>query len=71
MCGNAAHKVCRARSPLSKIRGLCNELDIGYLGQLALLRGMIEAPIRGENYLEADIVAGRVGREQAAPGRAF
>ena len=42
-----------------------------HVGQLAMLRGMTGAPIRPESYARAEIVAGRVGREQAAPGREF
>lgn len=42
-----------------------------HVGQLALLRGMARAPVRPENYARATIVAGSVGREQAAPGREF
>jgi hypothetical protein len=36
-----------------------------HVGQLAMLRRMAGAPIRGENYFRADIVAGRVGPEQS------
>ena len=39
--------------------------SIWHLGQLALLRSLAGAPIRGENYFKADISAGRVGRDQA------
>jgi hypothetical protein len=42
-----------------------------HVGQLALLRGMLGAPVRPESYARADIVAGRVGLEQAPPGREF
>jgi hypothetical protein len=42
-----------------------------HVGQLALLRGMIGAPVRPESYARAEIVAGRVGIEQAPPGREF
>lgn len=42
-----------------------------HVGQLTLLRRMAGAPIRGENYFKAEIVAGRVGAEQAAPRREF
>ena len=38
-----------------------------HVGQLALLRRLAGAPIRGENYFKAEIVAGRVGAEQAKP----
>ena len=42
-----------------------------HVGQLAMLRRLAESPIRGENYFQADIAAGRVGAEQAAPKREF
>ena len=42
-----------------------------HVGQLAMLRGMANAPVRPENYARAAIVRGTVGREQAAPGREF
>jgi len=42
-----------------------------HIGQIALLRRMAGAPVRGENYLKADIVVGRLGPEQAAPRREF
>jgi len=42
-----------------------------HVGQLALLRGMVGAPVRGENYAVADITIGRVGRDQAASRREF
>jgi hypothetical protein len=35
-----------------------------HVGQIAMLRRMAGAPIRGENYFKADIEAGRVGAEQ-------
>jgi hypothetical protein len=38
-----------------------------HVGQIALLRRMAGAPVRGENYFKAKIVAGRVGADQAAP----
>jgi hypothetical protein len=37
---------------------------LAHVGQLALLRRLAGVPIRGENYYQADISAGRVGREQ-------
>ena len=37
-----------------------------HVGQIAMLRRMAGAPIRGENYYKADIAAGRVGADQAA-----
>ena len=42
-----------------------------HIGQIALLRRLAGAPVRGENYHRAEIVAGRVGPEQAAPRREF
>jgi hypothetical protein len=36
-----------------------------HVGQIAMLRRLAGAPIRGENYFKADIVAGRVGAEQS------
>src|SRR5258708_3978347 len=40
--------------------------SLAHVGQLAYLRRLAGAPIRGENYSRADIVAGRVGPEQIA-----
>lgn len=42
-----------------------------HIGQLAMLRRLAGHPIKGENYFKAEIVAGRVGAEQAAPRREF
>jgi hypothetical protein len=42
-----------------------------HVGQLAMLRGMAGAPVRPESYARAEIVAGRVGREQASPRAEF
>jgi hypothetical protein len=42
-----------------------------HTGQLAMMRRLAGAPIRGENYFTADIVTGRVGLEQAPPKREF
>ncbi len=42
-----------------------------HVGQLALLRGLAGSPVRGENYLRADIAAGRVGPSQEPPRREF
>ena len=42
-----------------------------HTGQLAMLRRMAGCKMRGESYFAADIVAGRVGTEQAAPKREF
>lgn len=42
-----------------------------HTGQLAMLRRMFAAPMRGENYFVARIEAGRLGPEQPAPVREF
>ena len=42
-----------------------------HVGQLAMLRRLAGAPIRAENYMRADIVAGRVGPDQTPPRREF
>lgn len=42
-----------------------------HIGQIAMLRRLAGAPVRGENYFKADIVMGRVGREQSSPRREF
>jgi len=42
-----------------------------HIGQIAMLRRMAGAKIKGENYFVADITAGRVGSDQAAPKREF
>ncbi|MDQ6699332.1 MAG: hypothetical protein M3Z36_04005 [Acidobacteriota bacterium] len=38
-----------------------------HVGQIALLRRMAGAPMKGENYFKADIVAGRAGADQPQP----
>jgi len=45
--------------------------SIWHAGQLAMLRRMSGAPIRGENFFVAQIEIGRVGLDQAAPKREF
>jgi hypothetical protein len=42
-----------------------------HVGQLAILRRLARAPVKGESYFAAEIVAGRVGAEQATPKREF
>ena len=42
-----------------------------HVGQLAILRRMAGAPIRGENYFAADIAIGSVGQDQPVPKREF
>jgi hypothetical protein len=42
-----------------------------HVGQIAILRRMAGAPIKGENYHKAEIEIGRVGADQAPPKREF
>ena len=42
-----------------------------HIGQIAMLRRMFGKPVRGENYFMAEIAAGRVGTQQAAPRKEF
>jgi hypothetical protein len=42
-----------------------------HVGQIAMMRRMAGAPMRGENYYAAPIEAGRVGPEQAAAAKEF
>jgi hypothetical protein len=42
-----------------------------HVGQLAMMRGMAGVPVRPESYARAKIEAGRVGRDQPAPGYEF
>jgi hypothetical protein len=42
-----------------------------HVGQLAILRRLARAPVKGESYYAAEIVAGRVGTEQSAPKKEF
>ena len=42
-----------------------------HVGQLAMLRRMASCSIKGENYFVAEIEAGRVGADQAAPRKVF
>lgn len=42
-----------------------------HVGQIALLRRLHGAPVRGENYFVAEITAGHVGAAQPAPRREF
>ncbi|MGA7840625.1 MAG: hypothetical protein WCA34_06885 [Candidatus Acidiferrales bacterium] len=45
--------------------------SLTHVGQLAMLRRLAGAPIRGENYAQAEIVAGRVTAQQTPPRREF
>jgi hypothetical protein len=44
---------------------------ISHVGQLAMLRHLFGAPIRGENYFKAEISIGQVGPNQPAPRKEF
>ena len=59
-----------ARSPEKLFQGPVADA-LAHVGQIALLRRMAGAPIRGENYFKADIASGRVGADQAAPRMEF
>jgi hypothetical protein len=41
--------------------------SLTHVGQIALLRRLAGVPVRGENYAVAQVAAGRVGADQAAP----
>jgi len=45
--------------------------SLTHIGQIALQRRMAGAPVKGENYYDAEITTGRVGAEQATPRREF
>ena len=42
-----------------------------HVGQIGILRRLANAQVKGENYYAAEIEAGRVGADQAAPKREF
>jgi hypothetical protein len=42
-----------------------------HVGQISMLRRLAGAPVRGENYFKAEIVAGRTGSEQTTPKLEF
>ena len=42
-----------------------------HVGQIAMLRRLAGAPVKGENYFAAGISVGRVGADQVAPGYEF
>jgi hypothetical protein len=44
---------------------------LNHVGQLAILRRMSGTPIRGENYYQAEIATGRVGKDQQSPKLEF
>jgi hypothetical protein len=42
-----------------------------HVGQIAILRRLAGAPVKGENYYKAEIAVGRVGTDQAKPKQEF
>jgi hypothetical protein len=42
-----------------------------HIGQISMLRRLAGAPVRAENYLQAEIVTGRAGAQQTAPRMEF
>jgi hypothetical protein len=42
-----------------------------HVGQISMLRRLAGSPVKGENYFRAEILAGRVGPEQAPPAFEF
>jgi len=42
-----------------------------HVGQIAILRRIAGVPIKGENYVMAEIAIGRLGEDQAPPRREF
>lgn len=42
-----------------------------HIGQIAMLRRVAASPVKGESYFRADIVAGRIGPDQARPRKEF
>jgi hypothetical protein len=42
-----------------------------HVGQIAILRRIAQAPVKGESYYVAEIETGRVGADQAQPKREF
>jgi hypothetical protein len=45
--------------------------SLTHIGQIAMLRRVAGCSIKGENYHKAEIIAGRLGADQAAPRREF
>jgi hypothetical protein len=60
-----------ATAPLEKLFQGPVADALTHTGQLAMLRRMASAPIKGENYFKAEIVVGHVGVDQAMPKLEF
>ena len=54
------------RSPERLLQGPIADA-LTHVGQLTMLRRLANQPVRSENFAAADVVAGRVGPEQASP----
>jgi hypothetical protein len=65
-----ATQVAPASSPQRLFQGPIADA-FTHIGQLATLRRMIGSGVRPENYFRAQIIAGRVGMEQAPPVQEF
>lgn len=59
------------RAPLEKLLQGPVADALTHVGQIAILRRMAGSPVKGENYYVAEVAAGRVGAEQAAPKHEF
>lgn len=68
-----AHLACDAplHAPVEKLFQGAVADALTHIGQINLLRRLAESPVRGESYARAEIVAGRVGPEQAPARREF
>ncbi len=60
-----------ATAPLEKLFQGPVADALTHTGQLAMLRRMANAPMKGENYFKAEVAVGRVGVDQAAPKLEF
>ena len=58
------------RSPENLFQGPIAD-SLTHFGQIAMLRRIAGAPVRGESYARADITVGRVGLDQAPPNWEF
>ena len=58
------------RSPENIFQGPIAD-SLTHFGQIAMLRRIAGAPVRGESYARADITVGRVGLDQAPPNWEF
>jgi hypothetical protein len=58
-------------APLEKLFQAPVADALTHVGQIAILRRIAGAPVKGENYYVAAIAAGRVGADQASPKSEF